>query len=276
MEIASQAPLQTGEAAFDFANILFSGRCSARCPFCIGQQIDPRLHRDNLDDYPPRGLERFIELVQRFCIPQVVLTGSNTDPQLYRHEARLLDCLRQALPAGTQISLHTNGRLALRKLDLLRRYDRLCISFPAFDPGVYRQIMDVPDPPDLERIVALAGIPVKVSCVLTRHNLPGMPAYLERLQQIGVQRLVLRQVYQESGAANPDWDISIDPSALRLRQVGAYRGNPVFEYNQMASGSQNPLQVTLWDFAGSASRSINLFSSGAISQEYLLVKAPPL
>jgi hypothetical protein len=24
---------------YDFANLLFSGPCNARCPFCIGQQV---------------------------------------------------------------------------------------------------------------------------------------------------------------------------------------------------------------------------------------------
>ena len=44
---------------FDFANLLFSGPCNACCPTCIGKQIDPRLNTNNLDEYPPRNLERF-------------------------------------------------------------------------------------------------------------------------------------------------------------------------------------------------------------------------
>jgi len=46
---------------YDFANILFSSSgsqpCNARCPYCIGRQIDPRLNADNLSLYPPRNLD---------------------------------------------------------------------------------------------------------------------------------------------------------------------------------------------------------------------------
>jgi hypothetical protein len=75
---------------YDFANILFAGPCNARCPFCSGRQIDPRLSVNNLREFPPRQLDRFVELIDAPAIKQVVLTGTTTDPQLYRHEARLL------------------------------------------------------------------------------------------------------------------------------------------------------------------------------------------
>ena len=85
--------------AFDFANILFAGPCNARCPYCIGRQIDPRLSVNNLNEFPPRNLDHFIELIIQHEIQQVVFTGTTTDPQLYRHEARLLALLRNRLPS---------------------------------------------------------------------------------------------------------------------------------------------------------------------------------
>ena len=69
---------------YDFANILFAGPCNARCPFCIGRQIDPRLSVNNLREFPPRNLDRFVELILDHAIKQVVFTGTTTDPQLYR------------------------------------------------------------------------------------------------------------------------------------------------------------------------------------------------
>ncbi len=126
---------------YDFANILFAGPCNARCPFCIGRQIDPRLSVNNLNEFPPRNLDRLSDLIVEHAIKQVVFTGTNTDPQLSRHEVRLLDHLRQSLASGTQISLHTNGRLALRKIDVLNQYDRVCISLPTFNPTTYFKMM---------------------------------------------------------------------------------------------------------------------------------------
>ena len=141
----------------DFANILFSGRCNARCPFCIGRQLDPRLNVDNLDQYPPRNLSRFLEMIRQQNVRQVVLTGTNTDPQLYRYEESLLAFLRGALPAETRFSLHTNGRLALRKIRVFNAYDRVSLSIPSFDPEIYRQVMGVSGVPAVAEILRQAN-----------------------------------------------------------------------------------------------------------------------
>lgn len=241
---------------YDFANILFAGPCNARCPFCIGRQIDPRLSVNNLREFPPRNLDRFIELILAHAIQQIVFTGTTTDPQLYRHEAQLLDHLRQRLPPDTQISLHTNGRVALKKWETFNRYDRVCVSFPTFDPIVYEKMMGVRGVPDLAQIIARARIPVKVSAVINEHNRAEIPAFLARCHAIGLRRIVLRRLYRDTRA----WDI---PTDWHLR--GNYRRNPVYDYHG--------LEVTLWDFDQCECQSINLFSNGTLSADYLLAQA---
>jgi MoaA/NifB/PqqE/SkfB family radical SAM enzyme len=245
----------------DFANILFGGRCNARCPYCIGKQIDPSLNRDNLALYPPRNLDRFLSLILEHQVRQVVLTGTNTDPQLYRHEGRLLAYLRRALPAGTAFSLHTNGRLALGKMALINAYDRVAISIPSFDADVYERMMGVSGVPDLGAILSRAKVPVKVSCVVTDDNRGDVPRFLEECHSLGVRRLVLRKLMGEGRS----WH-----DLIRLEDVGPafrgiYRGNPVYAWGDM--------EVTLWDFGRTEIRSLNLFSSGTISTAYLLTEA---
>ena len=128
---------------YDFANLLFAGPCNARCYFCIGNEINPALKSNNLDIFPPHNLEAFIKLIWQHQIRQVVFTGTDTDPQLYRHEARLLVHLRKRLPAKTQFSLHTNGRLALRKIETFNQYDRITLSLPSFQPVTQRILLQV-------------------------------------------------------------------------------------------------------------------------------------
>jgi len=243
----------------DFTNILFSGRCNARCPFCIGRQVDPRLNEDNLRIFPPRNLDKLIELIGQQEIRQVILTGTNTDPQRYLHEEKLLRLLREGTPPGTRLILHTNGRLALHKIRILNQYDRVSISIPSFNPLTYRKMMGVPKPPDLKEIIQQSAIPVKVSSVITEDNAGEIDEFLIRCQEMGVQRIVLRKLYGEK----QPWEVLLH-STLQITQMGAYRGNPVYHYQGM--------EVTLWDFEGTESSSINLFSNGLISNHYLLTK----
>lgn len=240
--------------SYDFANILLSGPCNLRCPYCIGRQVDPRFNRDNLDEFPLRNLEPFVELLRRHGVRQVVLTGTNTDPQLYRHEARLIAWLREQIP-GVQLSLHTNGQLALKKIAAFNLYDRVSLSLPSFDPGTYARMTGSRRVPDLAAILRESRVPVKVSCVLDEANAGEMAGFLARCRALGVRRAVLRQLYGDPR----QWEL---PAGLRL--VGSYRRNPVYDWEGM--------EVTYWRFEDTASTSLNLFSDGSISSEYLLTR----
>ena len=59
--------------SFDFANIIFSGKCNAKCPYCIGQQLEKK-YDSNLDIYPLKGMDTFVELVKKYNIPEVIFT----------------------------------------------------------------------------------------------------------------------------------------------------------------------------------------------------------
>jgi molybdenum cofactor biosynthesis enzyme MoaA len=248
--------------SYDFANILFAGPCNLRCPYCIGQQVDPALNRNNLDEFPLRNLDAFTEHLRCHRVRQVVLTGTTTDPQLYRHEARLIAWLRERLPKA-RISLHTNGQLALAKMDILNLYDRVSLSLPSFDPDIHEKMTGSRRIPDLTAIVRAAHVPVKVSCVISEHNADQVDTFLARCHEIGVRRLVLRQLYGDPRR----WDVLDDTSRLHLTPVGTYRDNPVYDYRGM--------EITYWRFDHTASTSLNLFSDGTISAEYLLTKARP-
>jgi molybdenum cofactor biosynthesis enzyme MoaA len=255
---------QMKHKSYDFANILFAGPCNLRCPYCIGQQVDPALNRNNLDEFPLRNIDNFVDLLKRHHVTEVVFTGTTTDPQLYRHEARLLAWLRERLPPvkngrgekAVQYALHTNGQLALRKMEVLNQYSRVCISFPSFKPDTYQKMTGFPRPPHLAEIVRQAQVPVKVSCLINEHNVGEVNEFLGRCRDIGIERLVFRKLYGDTRK----WGILGD-----LPQVSVHRHNPVYDYQGM--------EVTYWNFDQTSSRSLNLFSDGTISPHYLLTRA---
>ncbi len=248
---------------YDFANILFAGPCNLRCPYCIGKQLKSTLNRNNLNEFPLQNLDRFVDMLQQYGVSQVVLTGTTTDPQLYRYEARLLIWLRSRLQSvlrGTKekrvhYSLHTNGQLALRKMVVLNQYDRVCISFPSFEADTYHRMMGSPKVPDLAEIMRQAEIPVKVSAVVNEYNINEIEAFLARCGELGIKRVVLRQLYGDTR----QW--SLLPN---LSPTTKYCNNPVYHYHGM--------EITVWQFQSSTSTSLNLFSNGIISTEYLLAK----
>jgi len=249
-------------ARYDFANLLFAGPCNQRCPSCIGRQLDPRLNRSNLDAYPPRGVRRLARLMARHGVRQLVFTGTNTDPQLYRHQARLIRWFRRTLP-GVQISLHTNGQLAAESA-VLNAYDRATISFPTFDAQTFARMTGAPHMPDLEAILRAARIPIKVSCLVTEENAAQVPDLLARCRGMGLQRVVLRRPVGPFAGPDPIRVLSAIPG---IRPTGSYRGNPVYAYYEV--------EVTCWDFCRSTCAALNLFSDGTITPRYLLARSGP-
>ena len=243
----------------DFANILFAGPCNRSCWFCIGKQLPQRVNRNNLNRFPPDNLEALVEAVNRLNIGQIVFTGTVTDPQLYRHQARLLQLLRSRLTTGAHYSLHTNGALALRQMEVFNRYDKACISFPSFNRNTYARMMGSTRVPDLAAIVQRARIPIKVSCLISPDNLPEIDGFLEGCRALGLTRVVLRRLYGETR----DWPILVDRPVARY-----YRGNPVYNLGG--------LEVTYWNFDSSQSTSINLFPDGTLGRSYLLAQTPQL
>ena len=208
----------------------------------------------NLEIFPLKGLESFVARLDEQHIRQISFTGTNTDPQLYQYESELIEYLRQHLP-GLKISLHTNGVLAISKIETFNLYDRVSISVPSFEPSTYRKMTGSSRMLNLPAIVQTSAIPIKISTLVTKHNVDEIPSMITRCRELGISRMVLRKRYGETQQGN------IFPDRKAVRYFG---GNPVYDVEGM--------EVTIWDFSASTVRCVNLFSDGSISQEYELTR----
>jgi hypothetical protein len=141
-------------------------------------------------------------------------------------------------------------------MDIVNQYDRLCISFPSFNPGTYQKMTGSRHVPNLAQILQQARVPVKISAVVDEHNAAEIPDFLAHCRAMGVRRVVLRRLYGDSRR----W-----PVVDHLPQVSTFCGNPVYTYHGM--------EITWWDFERAAGASLNLFSNGVISPHYLLAQA---
>lgn len=243
---------------YTFANILFSGVCNAKCPYCIGKQIKTDFSQNNLDIFPLKNLDDFITKVNQNNIKQISFTGTNTDPQLYKHEKELISYLRENID-WVKISLHTNWRMALYKMENFNLYDRASISLPSFEAVTYEKMMWVKWVIDLQKIYNLSKVPIKISCIVTEDNACEIENFLSKCLDIGIKRIVLRKLY------NWWYDLKdyIDIVKLWLEKIWEYYWNWIYNWKW--------IEITLWDFDNSDCKSLNLFSNWIITDKYLLV-----
>jgi len=188
---------------------------------------------------------------------KVIFTGTRTDPQIYKYEEKLIALLRQKLPTDLHISLHTNGVLASAKMGIFNMYDSCTISLNSFNPITYQKLHGTKVMPDLAHITANTSIPIKLSCVVTEDNHGEVWEYIQHAKQYGVNRIAFRYVF----GSERRWDLF-----PHLTPASYHCSNPVYNIDGV--------QVTHWIFDNTSGKSLNLFSDGTISEEYLLVKAP--
>ena len=250
----------------DFANILLSGRCNLRCPHCVGRLLPQGEGQDNLDRFPLAGLDGFCAALRDAGVTQVALTGTNTDPLLYAHHRRLLAHLRDQVP-GARLSLHTNGVLALAKMEIINSYDRVCVSLPSLRATTCKEMTGRARALDLPALVRRCRVPLKLSTLVTRANVTEVPGIVARCRDLGLRRMVLRKLYLSGDglASREPWE-QIQRWLSRFPRRGTFGGNPVLD----ADG----VELTLWDFERTKLRCLSLFSHGSMGTEYELARAP--
>ena len=237
---------------YSFANILLSGPCNLACPACIGKRLGASALPSNLDMFPLVGLDRFLELQRTHHVRELSLTATNTEPQLYRHESRLISLVRERLP-HVRLSLHTNGTRVLRKLETFNLYDRATLSVPSLRPETCLAMTGSERVLDLEAILQRSTIPIKVSTLVTDDNRAEIPWLLDRFRAAGVRRVVLRRPWQDTGAFDPLPELPVHHY---------FAHNPVLLYHD--------LEITVWDFHRTDLPCFNLFSDGTITDGYTL------
>ncbi len=245
---------------YDFWNILFSGKCNARCPYCIGWKLQEK-YPWNLDIFPPKNLENFIALVKKYAIEEIIFTGTDTDPLLYHYQKELLEILREQTP-NTRISVHTNWFLILRQLSTFHLYDKATLSLPSFDENIFQTMMGTKQKVlDLQSISEATNIPLKVSRIVSEANnsLEETNHYLENISRTRVRRIAFRKLASDTSSWEKEVEIL---KHLWAHYTWDYRWNPVYRLWEK--------EITLWSFTKTTSDSINLFSDGSISNEYLI------
>lgn len=235
-----------------FGNIHFSGPCNRSCYFCIGQHMMELDRLNNLDVWPLKGLKEFLERSLEKDVKAINLTGSNTDPLLYRHQRALVDLLHSF---GFRVGIRTNGAAILSRDSDWRLYDYASISFPSFSEEVYFRMMGSREVPDLARILKDETRPIKINIVLSPF-LDNVLYTIAHLRSLGVNKINLREPYGQPHVGDPLAD-------SKLPMVETF-GMPTYDYHGT--------KVTYWDVHYCEVESVNLYANGRVSVDYPITR----
>lgn len=246
-----------------FGNIHLSGPCNRKCYWCIGQHMMALDSYNNLDLFPLVGLYDFTIKCKTSKVKEINLTGTNTDPMLYRWHYRLVEYLKTYAP-GVIVGIRTNGTEIVKKPGFFALYDKASISFSSFDKEISRKVMGG-DPIDLESILEVFGDKdLKINIVLcpeilnnTVHERADLCKTLENLGKMGIKQVNLREPYGQPHVGDPFGFLGNDTDKTTY-------GMPTYNIFGM--------EVTYWNVHYVQVESINLYANGNISHDYPITR----
>jgi hypothetical protein len=214
-------------------------------------QLDPY---NNLNKFPLDGLDEFVKECLTHGVRDINLTGTNTDPLLYRHPVALKDYLLERIP-GLVFGCRTNGIAARSHWERWRVFDKASISIPSFDDTIYKQIMGVPFDIRVQDFSPLER--VKINVVLCPETVNSGDIYktVAYLSLFPI-RVNLREPYGQPHIG--------DPLAGLYTRVQDVLGNPAYLVDKAL--------FTYWDVHYTEVESVNLYASGRVSLTYPITK----
>lgn len=245
-----------------FGNVHLSGPCNRSCYFCIGQHMMALDALDTLDTWPLPGIDEFIEACRRRGVQEVNVTGTNTEPLLYRHTKPLTDYLRGRMP-GVQLGVRTNGALSNR-LHLLRHYDKFSVTVCSLtNTDVNERMMGGPAPDMVEIISATrrAGIDlqdIKVNIVLGPENIDELGSTIIEFAHLGIRRVNVREPYGQP--------------RVGFERVCLTWGKPDHYVYGQPTWRIMGTEVTYWDVHYCEVESVNLYANGRVSEDYPITR----
>lgn len=243
-----------------FANIHLSGPCNRKCYFCIGQHMMALDSLNNLDVKPEDmpGMEEFIAKCLEHNVSEVNLTGSNTDPLMYKHIYPLSRYLRKRIP-NLVFGCRTNGALLSNEASAMTwnlSFNKASISIPTFRPDVYRAMMGNGSIPNLAKIIYDSPFPIKVNVVLGPENIDHVEETIRCCKVAGIKKVNLREPYGQPHIGDP----LINSGYASDKRLG------------MAKYDVDGVDVTYWDVHYVEVESVNLYANGRVSVTYPITK----
>ncbi len=257
-----------------FGNLHLSGPCNRSCYFCIGQHMMGLDKYNNLDKWPLDNIDEFVAKCKEHSVNEINLTGTNTDPMLYKHLPELKAYLKERIP-NLIFGVRTNGVAVLSHLKEWALFDKGSITFPSFDPIVYEKMMGSKEVPDLGKIIANTSWPLKINLVLSPYNIGDGTLLMDtlvNLRALGIRKVNLREPYGQPHVGDPIPAIQerLSNEDQTIAEVLGFK--PKHPHLGMAVYSLLGMEVHYWDVHYVEVESVNLYANGRVSVTYPITK----
>lgn len=212
---------------------------------------------NNLSTFPLKNFDRFISACKERNIGEVNITGTNTDPLLYKSIPKLVKALRDSIN-GVTVGIRTNGALAEKMIDQLKLFDKVSFSIHSTNPDVYRKIMGQGNVPNLSYLLPSLKR-VKVNVVLCKENIENGDVFqtIEHLINSGVKTINLREPYGQPHVGDPMKSNGFISKETIL-------GMPVYKIGNT--------KIVYWDVHYVEVESVNLYANGNVSEDYPITR----
>ena len=216
------------------------------------------LDKENNLNQIPKNIGKFLRECMDRNVREICMTGTNTDPLLYKKTFELLDYIRYIMNNKVPLAIRTNAVLYDR--NTFGSYDKASITICSFHPEIYVKMMGSGKPPDLPLILSNhPNMDIKINVVMGPENVGGGDIFktLETLQGMNGRRGNLREPYGQPHIGDP---LAKSP-ATYVKQV---LGMPSYDWGG--------LSVTYWDVHYVEVESVNLYANGKVSITYPITK----
>lgn len=182
--------------------------CAFGCSYCYAAFFAPIDKQRTWGDWVrvKRNAALKLSRIRRPLEGKTIYMSSATDP--YQPIEKRLELTRSLLPIlaekGARLVVQTRGPLVTRDIDLLRRFERVCVNFSiTTDSEDVRRAFEPRNPPIPDRLQAAtalvdAGIPVAIT-MTPLLPVEGAAEFADRVFATGAQRFVTERFVETSG-----------------------------------------------------------------------------
>lgn len=275
IHLGSLAKKQRVRSAYSFANINLLGKCNVDCYFCLGKDLE--LEFEQYQDTQTHFLkfpnfQNFIDRCKELQIPQIYITGQNTDSLLYRHLDQLIDYLQLQ---GFKVGLRTNGLLAHKMMDVINKCDTcwgdaVSYSIHTLNLETQKKIWKTPLVPNWDFILKNTTAKMRVAIVVTRYNYQEIDSILQFLSNYkNVEYVQVRKICTDTRYNELVEDMELFEQyekevAAKYLKIKTFESASVYGMYGM--------EVSFWRTVGTTVNSINYFSNGILSDDYFIIE----